>query len=234
MEKLMFSRINRLHRFFLGQLLYPLILSSLLAFGLFAARVIVARNSVIYRNLVWNLFLAWLPYFFSIWAAASERLSPGKWWLLLIPGVLWLIFFPNAPYLMTDFLHLENRPPIPLWYDILLITSYAWSGLFLAIGSLRTMQLLIKKYLGGLVSWVFVTVALGLSGLGIYLGRFERWNSWDLILQPRRILHDIKTYMAAPTDNLRFFAFTILFTSFLLICYLTFIAVRRADEVEGL
>jgi uncharacterized membrane protein len=230
----MLIRLNRLNRFFSGQLLYPLALSSLLAFGLFVARVIVARNSVIYRNLVWNLFLAWLPYLFSVWAAVSERLLPGKWWLLILPGFLWLIFFPNAPYLMTDFLHLEDRPPIPLWYDILLITSFAWSGLFLAIGSLRTMQLLTKKYLGGFVSWLFVTVALGFSGLGIYLGRFERWNSWDLILQPRRILHDLKTYMSAPTDNLRFFAFTILFTSFLLICYLTFIAVRRADELEGL
>jgi uncharacterized membrane protein len=230
----MFSQISRLHRFASGQLLYPLLLSSLLAFGLFAARVIEAHNSVIYRNLVWNLFLAWLPYLFSVWAAASETLLPGKWWLLILPGGLWLIFFPNAPYLMTDFLHLENRPPIPLWYDILLISSFAWSGLFLAIGSLRTMQLLTKKYLGGLISWLFVTVALGLSGLGIYLGRFERWNSWDLILQPRRILHDLKTYMAAPTDNLRFFVFTLLFTSFLLICYLTFIAVRRSDEFEGL
>jgi uncharacterized membrane protein len=230
----MISQINRLHRFFSSQLLYPLVLSSLLAFGLFAARVIVAHNTVIYRNLVWNLFLAWLPYLFSIWAAASERLSPGKWWLLILPGGLWLIFFPNAPYMMTDFLHLEDRPPIPLWYDILLITTFAWSGLFLAIGSLRTMQLLIKKYLGGFIGWLFVTVALGLSGLGIYLGRFERWNSWDLIFQPRQILHDLKTYMAAPTDNLRFFAFTLLFTAFLLICYLTFIAVRRSDEVEGL
>ena len=145
-----------------------------------------------------------------------------------------MIFFPNAPYLMTDFLHLEDRPPIPLWYDILLIVSFAWSGLFLAIGSLRTMQLLIKKYLGRVTGWLFVIVAMGLSGLGIYLGRFERWNSWDLILQPRQILHDLKTYMAAPTDNLRFFAFTLLFTSFLLICYLTFIAVRRADELDGL
>jgi uncharacterized membrane protein len=230
----MLNRLNRLHRFFSGQLFYPLVLSTLLAGGLFTARVIVAHNYVIYRNLVWNLFLAWLPYLFSVWSAASERLFPGKWLLLVVPGGLWLIFFPNAPYLMTDFLHLENRPPIPLWYDILLITSFAWSGLFLAIGSLRTMQLLIKKYMGGFTSWLFVTAALGLSGLGIYLGRFERWNSWDLILQPRRILHDLKTYMAAPTDNLRFFAFTILFTSFLLICYLTFIAVRRADELEEL
>lgn len=230
----MLSRINRLHRFFSSQLLYPLILSSLLALGLFAARVIVSRNTVVYRNLVWNLFLAWLPYLFSVWAAASERIAPGKWWLLILPGGLWLIFFPNAPYLMTDFLHLEQRPSIPLWYDILLITSFAWSGLFLAIGSLRTMQLLTKKYLGGFISWLFVAVALGVSGLGIYLGRFERWNSWDLILQPRRILHDLKTYLVAPTDNLRFFVFTLLFTTFLLICYLTFIAVRRADESEGL
>jgi uncharacterized membrane protein len=230
----MLDRINRLHRFFSSQLLYPLILSTLLALSLFAARVIVAHNSAIYRNLVWNLFLAWLPYLFSIWAATSEKISPGKWWLLILPGGLWLIFFPNAPYLMTDFLHLEHRPPIPLWYDILLITSFAWSGLFLAIGSLRTMQLLTKKYLGGFISWLFVAIALGFSGLGIYLGRFERWNSWDLILQPRRILHDLKTYLAAPSDNLRFFVFTLLFTSFLLVCYLTFIAVRRADESEGL
>ncbi len=224
------NTLLRFHHFLAFHLFYPILLSTGLAVLMYVARVIISDNWRIYANLIWNLFLAWLPYLFSLWASGLNRLFPRQWWMLLIPGLLWLIFFPNAPYLVTDFLHLENRPYIPLWYDILLLTTFAWTGIFLAIASLRTMQVLINGYLGKIASWFFVAVALGLSGLGIYLGRFDRWNSWDLLLQPRRILADIVIRMANPLENLRFVGFTLLFTAFLLVCYLTFVAVHRVPR----
>lgn len=224
------NTLLRFHRFLAFHLLYPILLSTGLAVSMYVVRVIVSDNWRIYANLPWNLFLAWLPYLFSLWAAGLNRLFPRQWWMLLVPGLLWLIFFPNAPYLVTDFLHLENRPYIPLWYDILLLTSFAWTGIFLAVASLRTMQVLINGYLGQVASWLFVAVALGLSGLGIYLGRFDRWNSWDLLLHPRHILADIVIRMANPLENLRFVGFTLLFTAFLLVCYLTFVAVHRVPR----
>jgi uncharacterized membrane protein len=221
--------ISRLHRFFSSQLLYPIVLSTMLAFALFSARVIQSQ-AFTYKNLVWNLFLAWLPFLFSLSAAALHAFFPKHWWLLIFPGIMWLIFFPNAPYIITDFLHLMDRPSVPLWYDILLLATFAWTGCFLAIASLRTMQILVKRYLGWFLSWVFAFSALALGGLGIYLGRFSRWNSWDLFFQPKEILYDIGIRLVNPLSNLRFFGFTILFTAFLVICYLTFISVRPGNE----
>jgi uncharacterized membrane protein len=223
--------LYRFHRFLSSQLLYPILLSTLLAIMLYAGRVFLS-HTLTHKNLVWNLFLAWVPFFCSFTAAALNALSPRGWWLLLVPGTLWLIFFPNAPYLITDFTHLADRPRVPRWYDILLIASFAWTGFFLAIASLRTMQILVKRYLGWFVSWLFAGFALVLGGLGIYLGRFSRWNSWDLFIQPIEILTEISGRLANPLSNLRFFGFIFLFTAFLVVCYLMFISVRRVSDFE--
>ncbi|MEJ2350849.1 MAG: DUF1361 domain-containing protein [Anaerolineales bacterium] len=225
------TSLNHLHRFLSSQLLYPLVLSTFLAGVLFIIRVLFS-HSFTYKYLVWNLFLAWVPYGFSLWAAALNRRNPRSWWLLIIPGSLWLIFFPNAPYILTDFLHLEERPRIPLWYDIALLASFTWTGFFLAIASLRTMQILVRNYLGWILSWFFAGGVLSLGGLGIYLGRFSRWNSWDLFLHPKGVVLDVLYRFTNPLTNLRFYVFTTIFTAFLLVCYLTFISVRRFSESE--
>ncbi len=193
-------------------------------------RVVVSGRHLAYANLVWNLFLAWVPYLFSLLAAVLHQNQPKQWWKLLVPGLIWLVFFPNAPYLVTDFLHLEKRPYVPIWYDILMLASFSWTGIFLAITSLRTMQVIIKAYLGLIVSWFFVGFALALGGLGIYLGRFERWNSWDLLFHPKAILADIARRLINPLDNLGFFGFTILFTALLIICYWMFVSLRHLEN----
>jgi uncharacterized membrane protein len=221
-----------LHRFLSSQSFYPIVLSTGLALITYFGRNLQSYSPIIYLNLVWNLFLAWLPYLFSLLAAFLYIRNRRRWWLLAIPAGLWLIFFPNAPYIITDFLHLEERAFVPLWYDILLLSIFAWTGIFLAIASLRTMQRLVQLYTGRVVSWLFVGVALALSGLGIYLGRFERWNSWDLLFSPRHIFENVMARFADPLDNERFFAFTILFTLFLLVTYLMFISGRDFDRLE--
>ena len=225
----LFEEISNIHRYLSRQLLYPILLSTLLAVSLYAARVFFSR-AFAYDNLVWNLYLAWLPYVFALTAGLLNFMLPRSWWLLIVPGILWLAFFPNAPYILTDFLHLEDRPSIPLWYDILLLASFAWTGCFLAVASLRTMQILIKEYLGLIASWLFVAVALALGGLGIYLGRFSRWNSWDLVFQPREVLFEVASRIVNPLSNLQFYGFTFLFTAFLLVMYLTFISFRKLSE----
>jgi uncharacterized membrane protein len=221
----------KIHRFLASQSFYALVLSSLLASGLLAARMIFFK-SWNYNMLAWNLFLAWVPYWFSFLTLFLQRLAPKRWWLLPLPGLLWLIFFPNAPYLVTDFLHLYDRPPIPIWYDIGMLATFAWTGCFLAIASLRTMQYLVKNYLGRIVSWVFVGGTLVMGGLGIYLGRYGRWNSWDLFSQPSEVARDILLRLINPFNNLRFFGFSLLFTAFLMVCYLMFVSRTQLEELD--
>ena len=220
-----------LHIFFLKHSFYPIVLSSALAMVLFLGRVL-RSDSLVYRNLVWNLALAWVPYLASLWAASFYRLMPRLPWLIIFPGALWLAFFPNAPYIVTDFLHLQPRPGIPIWYDILLLATFAWTGLFLAISSLRTMHTLIKQQMGWLIGWLFAGTALLLGGLGIYLGRFSRFNSWDLVLNPTDVLYDVAIRFVHPFRNLSFFGFTLLFSAFLLVVYLTVISISHETTTD--
>jgi uncharacterized membrane protein len=168
-----------------------------------------------------------MPYLFSFWAAAWYAFRSKRWWVIIFPGFFWLIFFPNAPYIITDFLHLKDRPGIPIWYDILMLASFAWTGCFLAIASLRTMQNIVKNHVGPVISWLFAGFVLTLGGLGIYLGRFSRWNSWDIFTSPKEILYDVASRVMNPFSNLNFIGFTLIFTAFLLVCYLMFISIQK-------
>jgi uncharacterized membrane protein len=222
--------IIKFHRFLISQSLYPIVLSSVVALAFFVVRTL--HNPWNSSNLVWNLVLAWVPYIFSSLTAGLFLLFPRHWWLLLPPGFIWLIFFPNAPYLLTDFQHLTHRPPTPMWYDVMLIATFAWTGCFMAIVSLKTMQYLVSHYLGRIVGWLFAAATLALCGLGIYLGRFSRWNSWDLIFRPEEILYDIALRFADPVANLRFFVFTVMFTIFLTVLYLMFVSITHVNELD--
>lgn len=227
------QRFRRLHRFLVQHAFYALMLSSSLAIGILAARV-VRVDRMTYVFLVWNLFLAWVPYGWSLWAASIQRRYPREWWRLLAPAALWLLFFPNAPYIITDFIHLRERAPVPLWYDIGLLSAFAWSGCFLAVVSLQTMQRLVWQYCGALVSWLFVCASISLSGLGVYLGRFERWNSWDLLFYPHDVLAAAARPLLFPLSHIRTLGASAMFATILMICYVTFIAVATGGHSSAL
>lgn len=211
-----------IHRFLRIHSFYPLLLSSLLAYGFYAFRVVYS-STYYYSNLIPNLLLAWLPYIFSVLAASAFRSHPNRWWNIFLFGIVWLAFFPNAPYMVTDFYHLDPRPPIPLWFDISLIAIFAFTGCFLAIASLRSIHLIIERFLGKFIGWLFALLTLGLGSLGVYLGRFSRFNTWDILLHPKSILKDIIYNLLNPLDNLGFIGFTIMFTCILLVFYLMFV-----------
>jgi uncharacterized membrane protein len=216
--------MRRLHRFLDRYLFYPALLSSALSAAMFAGRVAVSGDDT-YGFMIWNLILAWIPYLCSLWAAVVARRYP--WWGLPIPALLWLLFLPNAPYMVTDFLHLHHRPPVPVWYDSILLTSFAWTGCYLAVASLRIMQALVDNHLGQRASWAFVGVTLVLTGFGIYLGRFLDWNSWDLFTRPGGVLSDVLPRLLNPLDHPRTYGVTILFAAFLFVFYVTFVAAHR-------
>lgn len=206
----------RIHSF------YPLFLSTLMACSFYAFRVIYS-GTYNYANLLWNIFLAWLPYVFAVVTSSLFGSIPKRWLLIFLFGFLWLLFFPNAPYIVTDFYYLDPRPPVPLWFDISLIAIFAFTGCFLAIASLRTIHVIIDKSLGRFFGWLFALLALGLASFGVYLGRFGRYNSWDILLAPKSLIKEIASNLLNPLDNLGFVGFTIMFTSILLVFYLMFV-----------
>jgi uncharacterized membrane protein len=216
-------RLQQVYRYAARHAIVPVALCSLLALGLLTGRAYRSRT-IVYAGLVWNLFLAWVPYLISLWADLLHRRHPRRWWVLILPGALWLAFFPNAPYMITALAYLQDWASIPQWYDIGLLAAFALSGLFLAIYSLRTMQHLVGDYLGSILSWFFVFAVLGLAGLGIYLGRFLRWNSWDLVLHPGEVLGDVGARLADPLSYPRTLGVTLLFAALLFVCYLALTA----------
>jgi len=207
-------------------LLLALGLSLALSFALIAVRVILT-GQWLFVFLLWNLFLAALPFGMS--AALHLAARPPRALLLLAVGVVWLLFFPNAPYLVTDLFHLEPRPGVPYWYDLALIVSCAWNGLMLAFASLLDMHALVRQRLGFWAGWGFATVALGLSAFGVYLGRYLRFNSWDILSNPFTLFYDIVQRILHPFHNWQTWGVTVVFWAFLLIAYATVRLLGRTE-----
>lgn len=154
-----------------------------------------------YRFLVWNLILAWVPLVFAMlaYACARRRFTLG----VALFGVLWLLFFPNAPYLLTDFIHLQEVGAAPLWYDALMLSAFAWTALLLGFVSLYLMQMIWRRSVGPAWSWVAAACALALGSFGVYIGRFMRWNSWDALLRPRGVFDVIRSQLENPLTHPR-------------------------------
>ncbi|MEJ5309779.1 MAG: DUF1361 domain-containing protein [Anaerolineae bacterium] len=222
-DALLNERLSRLHAFLKRQGFYPVAISSALCVGLYVTRVFIGRTWDFY-SMLWNLFLAWVPYLSSVWAMHLHERHPRRWWALLVPFAITLAFFPNAPYIVTDFLHLWARPTIPLWFDIGMLATFAWTGIVLGVYALKLMQEIVRAWVGRWLSWGFVLIVLGMSGMGIYLGRFLRWNSWDLVLQPKAILYDIAVRLRYPFGHLSTYGVTLMFAALMFVCYLALTA----------
>ena len=184
-----------------------------------------------YRFLLWNLFLAWIPLALAIGAYSRARRRVDA--LVWVSLVVWLLFFPNAPYLLTDFVHL-NEGPAPLWYDALMLSAFAWTGLLLGFASLYLVQMILRRAFGLRLAWVAVVGALALASVGVYIGRFIRFNSWDALLHPLRVADVIQGQLTAVP--MRMAEALLALTAFLLVGYLavySFTDLQLELEREG-
>jgi uncharacterized membrane protein len=173
-----------------------------------------------YRFLIFNLILAGVPWFLStVLRIATHWQLP---WLFQLPlFVLWLLFLPNAPYILTDILHLTRASHAPAWYDLALLLSCAGTGLLMGYLSLIDVQGIMARRFGATSAWIFALVSLVLSGFAIYLGRFLRWNSWDVLIEPTRVV-GILGAMLQPWSHGRALAVTFIFGVILTLGYITF------------
>ena len=205
--------------------------ASIVCVSLVSARIAYS-DSRRYSSLVWNLFLAWIPF---LLAYLAYVLSWSRTLLfLVIPAFafLRLIFFPNAPYILTDLQHLgDGAGRVPVWYDVILLVWFSWTGMLLGIVSLNLMQEIIRREMGRIPSWLFVLVVAGLTSAGVYVGRFVRLNSWDIFQDPTGAASQVFDWLADP--SLRSAGFIALYTAFFLFVYLTMHAFGRIIQEDS-
>jgi uncharacterized membrane protein len=169
--------------------------------------------------LMWNLFLAWIPFVLALCVAAvhSRGGPPPVLWVL---GAGWLLFLPNAPYILTDFIHLGRIDGAPLWFDAALIGAFAAAGLARGLASLLVMHYVVEARAGRVVGWAVAVSSLVLSAIGIYLGRFRRFNSWDVVADPQGLVAVVLQRLADPLGNPFLLRFGLLMLILLLGSYL--------------
>jgi uncharacterized membrane protein len=144
--------------------------------------------------------------------------------------VLWALFLPNAPYIVTDFVHLLHLRPFRIMYDIVLIFAFAWTGLLLGFTSLLLLQNLVREQLGRPAAAAFVLAATLLAGVGVYVGRFLRWNSWHVLTRPGALARTTLDALLNPLQHTGAVAHSLVFATVTLLCYLTFLALRRGTH----
>jgi uncharacterized membrane protein len=174
-----------------------------------------------YQFLVWNLFLAWIPFIISYFTYTAVFNRRQVYILIPIAAFFWLLFFPNAPYILTDFQHLAvgTWHDLPVWYDVMMLIWFSFTGLLLGITSLFLMQEIVRREFGRWWGWGLVAAVAALSGAGVYFGRFLRWNSWDIFSNPKAMA--LLTFESVQDPSLQSIGFICLFTSFFLFLYIT-------------
>lgn len=176
--------------------------------------------------LIWNLFLAWVPFCLALGVAAVHtRRGPAA--LLWVLGIGWLLFLPNAPYILTDFIHLGRRDGAPLWFDAALIGTFAAAGLVLGLASLLIVHRVVEARSGRLAGWLVAIGSLLLSAAGVYLGRFPRFNSWDVLTDPHSLVGVVMHRLADPFGNPFLLQFGAIMSVLLLGSYLVVWALGR-------
>jgi len=173
-----------------------------------------------YNFLIWNLFLAWIPFLISYFTYTLTL--NRKWVYIFIPvaAFVWLIFFPNAPYILTDFQHLASTTrELPVWYDVMMLIWFSFTGVLLGMVSLFLMQEIVRREFGRWTGWGFVALVTALSSAGVYVGRFLRWNSWDIFRNPGGMAQ--YTIQSLQDPSLQSIGFIGLFGAFFLFLYIT-------------
>jgi uncharacterized membrane protein len=226
------------YRFLRSELDRLLICSMLFSCLLAVYRVIhTGRSNFLF--LVWNLFLALIPYALSGWMTSFRR-ETGKVLGILVVAV-WLLFIPNTFYILTDLYHLGdgyNDRGVPQWFDLIMILSFAWNGLLLGILSIRQMEKVVLPWMvvhgwamrrrgGKAGAWLFVYPIMWLNALGVYTGRYLRFNSWEIISNPFRLLGDIIGIIIHPLRN--HYAWDMIFC-FSILMTLIYVMMKRVSE----
>jgi uncharacterized membrane protein len=201
---------------------------TLFCFAFSVFRVFYTK-SIFYLFLNWNLFLAFVPWALSTYATIKPQLQKNKLAISLVM-LTWLLFFPNAPYILTDLIHLRSSYSMPVWFDLILILCFAWTGLLFGFLSFWDIERILKLSIKN--RWVnLLSIALlFLGGFGTYMGRYLRWNTWDIVSEPVGIIKDVGIRVLNPFEYPNTWGMTLFMGFFLNMLYWSFRLIRQRIE----
>ncbi len=219
------------------------ILLNLYALALVLLRAAVYRTKL-YRPMIWNIWLSVLPVLVLGAGGAAGLLlmlaAPVAGFLTLgAAGLVWLLLLPNASYLITELnqSHRGDDDPVPLWYDIILMISLAMSGVVNTVVNVFIVHFVTTVAVHGDSAEHFLTPAplavvgavMLLLGFGMYLGRYPRFNSWDL-RHPVSFVRKLVSHFREPGNLAACAGFTVSYALFLALIYM----VVAGPVIEGL
>ena len=202
-----------------------LIMSSIFSMALITFRISYPGFPM-FVFLVWKLFLAGIPYLISTWM--GKHIQERNELVFFISFIIWLLFIPNSFYIITDLFHLHQRESVPLWYDLALLFSFAWSGLLYGIVSVRQMEKIFEGYFSKRFDLLFIVPVMFLNSLGVYVGRYLRFNSWDVIANPFQLAGDITYLFLHPVQNRLDWS---MITCYTLLMTLIYTAIKKLSKV---
>jgi uncharacterized membrane protein len=203
-----------------GTLHQWLLASSCFSCLLLLGRILVTQ-SLGYIFLPWNLFLAFVPYWITWWMVRNKAICQSKIKLFIVLAA-WLLFIPNSFYIITDLFHFTHIRSAPKWFDLLLIFSFAWNGILCGIISLRRVEvIMITLIKGNNFSLFFIFAIMWLNAFGIYIGRYLRFNSWDIVTDPFSLTAEIMNMIIHPFHNLYPWGMTLCYSIFMTFLYFT-------------
>ena len=176
--------------------------------------------------LIWNLVLAWIPYVISSWLQQRPAVKTNKLKFAAI-SLIWLLFIPNSFYILTDLFHLGKFTNVPNWFDLTLIISFAWNGLLLGVLSVRQMEKIIQPHLRGRHELFFIYPIMWLSALGVFIGRYPRFNSWDILTNPFKLISYLIELICHPVQWKYAWGMVACFSIFMTLVYL---ALKRLSK----
>jgi uncharacterized membrane protein len=185
--------------------------------------------------MVWNLILALVPLGLAsvLFTGPERRLSPW-WW---VGAAAFVAFLPNAPYVMTDVIHLRGDLALVRGRDRAMSGVLLQYGVFILIGvvAYAGSHVLLRRFLvrRGLQPGVIAIVHVALHGvcaIGVLLGRFARFNSWDLMTRPSTIAEHLSERVL-DTSSWRLLVIT--FAAIVTTTQLTVMSGRMAQEASA-
>lgn len=211
--------------------LYALIGSGAAAFALLLARFVVARN-LDFWFLPWNLFLAYIPALFAYWFVRRTEKTRLMQWQNILIAVLWLGFLPNSFYIVSDLIHLRATGDVSILYDAVMVTAFVWSGFLAGYVSLFMMHRVALRQFSARTAHMLVAAVLLLCSFAIYLGRYLRWNTWDIILNPFGLVFDVSERFLNPLEHPQAFSTTVVFFVLLTSVYWSAYQIVAAIKAE--